>query len=224
MITSNVLLRTFRLQYGDNRGTCFAVDVDGRQYLITAKHLVDGMPAKGVINIYQNGNWSSIAVSLVGFAPGNIDIAVLATDRVLVRDLPLPANMAEIILGQDVYFLGFPYDMFTEVPELKLQFPLPFIKKGTASSFNFRLDRKILYIDGYNNPGFSGGPVVFAKQGQRDFNVVSVISGFRAQKEPIYDGKDMTQLIYYYNTGIVISYGVSHAIDIIKENPIGVQL
>ena len=40
MITTNVLQRTFHLKYGANSGTCFTIDIDGRQYVVTARHVV----------------------------------------------------------------------------------------------------------------------------------------------------------------------------------------
>ena len=33
MVTVNVLQRTFRFKYGDNGGTCFSIDIDGKQYI-----------------------------------------------------------------------------------------------------------------------------------------------------------------------------------------------
>ena len=45
MITSNVIHRTFHIRYRNGTGTAFAIDRDGRQYLITARHLVEGVAA-----------------------------------------------------------------------------------------------------------------------------------------------------------------------------------
>jgi hypothetical protein len=40
MVTSEALKRTFHLKFGDQAGTCFAIDVEDKQYLITAAHIV----------------------------------------------------------------------------------------------------------------------------------------------------------------------------------------
>ncbi len=40
MTIANILNRTFHMSYGGSTGTCFTVDVDGRQYLVTARHVV----------------------------------------------------------------------------------------------------------------------------------------------------------------------------------------
>lgn len=55
MITTNVLQRTFRIKYGENTGTCFTIDVDDRQYIATARHVVDGIQRKDTIEIFHEG-------------------------------------------------------------------------------------------------------------------------------------------------------------------------
>jgi hypothetical protein len=48
-ITSNVLRRVLMIQVGTTSGSSFTIDVDGRQYLITAKHLVAGLKLEDTI-------------------------------------------------------------------------------------------------------------------------------------------------------------------------------
>ena len=40
MVTVNVHMRVYRIRRGKFEGTCFAIDVDGRQYMVTANHVV----------------------------------------------------------------------------------------------------------------------------------------------------------------------------------------
>ena len=42
MITSNFIHRIFRIKCGEFMGTGFTIDVDGKQYVVTAKHVVNG--------------------------------------------------------------------------------------------------------------------------------------------------------------------------------------
>jgi hypothetical protein len=51
MITSNVIQRVFHLKFGTGTGTCFAIDFEGRQYLVTAKHVVYGLIDKQEVEI-----------------------------------------------------------------------------------------------------------------------------------------------------------------------------
>lgn len=87
--------------------------------------------------------------------------------------------------------------------------------------------QSILLLDGHNNPGFSGGPVVFREAGKlgTDYQVASVISGYRFEPETILDAEgNETQYRYRSNTGIILSYNINHALDAIHDNPIGIEI
>jgi hypothetical protein len=77
-------------------------------------------------------------------------------------------------------------------------------------------------LDGHNNPGFSGGPVLFKEQEHGELKVAAVVSGYRFENEPIYHGEQELPVTYRYNTGIIISYGIKHAVALATTNPIGV--
>ena len=102
------------------------------------------------------------------------DVAVFATGVKLGPRYPLSIGMAGVILSQEVYFLGFPYSMITYWNESKVA-PLPFVKKAIVSQIELSEHSSILYLDGHNNPGFSGGPVVCKLPKHTDWMVVGVI-------------------------------------------------
>ena len=54
MITSNVIHRVFKIQYEDSEGTGFTIDVEGCEYLITAKHIVESLTGAGTIGMFSN--------------------------------------------------------------------------------------------------------------------------------------------------------------------------
>jgi hypothetical protein len=225
MITANVYHRTSRIKYGDSHGTCFTIDVEGRQYLITAKHLVEGISPSDTVEVFYNNRWRPMAVTLVGEAPSEADITVLAPSVRLSPDIPLPSTNAGIVYAQDVYFLGYPYNLFADIGEVNRNFPMPFVKKAILSSMSKTAEGiERLFLDGHNNPGFSGGPVVWTQAGKNDYSVAGVVSGFQSVNEPVYDGTTPTTLAYRYNTGIIIAYGIQHAIAVIESNPIGLEL
>jgi hypothetical protein len=126
-------------------------------------------------------------------------------------------TIAELAFGQDVYFLGFPYKMWSDVGSIMGGLPCPFAKKGTVSSLGFG-DPQVLYIDAINNEGFSGGPLIFSPLGKpTDVRVAGVVSKFRIEHEPVLDEKgNQTGHTVPYNTGFLVAYGVKHALDIIK--------
>lgn len=222
MITANVIHRVFRIAVAERTGTAFAIDIDGRQYLITARHVADSLSGPSQIQVFRQGAWSALPVSVIGHAPGDVDVSVLAPSRRLTptNNLPLPANSRGMVYGQDSYFLGFPYNVLTRYILGGDGFPLPLVKRATVSA----MDRGVFLLDGHNNPGFSGGPVVFTLPNQADFRVAAVISGFQAVEEPVLHGGEETDLTYRYNTGIIVAHDVGAAIEIIGANPVGFEL
>ena len=222
MITTNVYCRTFQIRFGNNLGTCFTIDVDGRQYLVTAKHVIHGISAGTTIDIHHEGRWKGLEVQIVGHAQGDIDISVLAASIQVGPSFPFPADMAGLMYGQDVYFLGYPYGTTIEVGDLNFNFPMPFVKKAIMSCVDNV--NGIVFLDGHNNPGFSGGPVVFTAPNTIEYKVAAVISGYRFVAEPVFQGDAQLSITYKYNTGIIISYGIKHAVDLIRKDPIGFEL
>ena len=73
MITSNVIHRTFHIRYGSGTGTMFSIDRDGRQYLITAKHVVEGIVSGGSISVFHDKQWRNTTVEVVGMGAGGAD-------------------------------------------------------------------------------------------------------------------------------------------------------
>jgi hypothetical protein len=73
----------------------------------------------------------------------------------------LEPSIGGFVLGQDMFFVGYPFKMWADGGPMMCGRPLPFVKKGTLSAFETLSDPKILWIDAINNEGFSGGPLVF---------------------------------------------------------------
>jgi len=224
MITTNAIQRTFHIKVGDSTGTCFTIDVENKQYLVTAKHVVPDLVGTSNIEIFHEQQWKNIEVTVVGHCDGEIDISVLTTNLQISPTHPLEPTSAGMAYGQDVYFLGFPYGMAGEIGLMNRDFPFPFVKKAIVSCMYFENGIQISFLDGHNNPGFSGGPVIFKEHNSIDYKVCSVVSGYRYQEEPVYQNGNPVPLELRANTGIVITYGIKHAVDLIKANPIGFEL
>lgn len=218
MITANIIHRVFHIRYHNSLGTGFTIDISGREYLVTARHIVETLQGSEIIELFSNGTWIQIDVHLVGHALGEADISVLATERRLTPpNLPMEAESNGLIYGQNVYFLGFPYGFLGQYNFGSDGFPLPFVKKAIVSLFN----GSTYLLDGHNNPGFSGGPVVFRNSPNENFKVAAVISGYQAVEEPIYEGNQTTSLTYSYNTGIIVTHRIDFALDLVRNNLVG---
>ena len=113
MITINVISRTFHLKFGASIGTCFLIDIDSRQYFVTAKHVVENLKDNDEIEIYFKGQWAKLKARLTGHS--NVaDVSVFTTD-IFIACHGLPTTTDGIVYGQDLYFLGFPYGLKAEI-------------------------------------------------------------------------------------------------------------
>lgn len=230
MITSNVIHRTFRIHYKENIGTCFTITVDSEMYLITAQHIVEEITGSDLIEIYYDGEWKKIPVNLIGHTSKSVDISVLTGNLSFSSDHPLPASSAGMSYGQDVYFLGFPNivninEQSPRIRELNRNFPLPIVKSAVLSGF---VDKNHDWIDGYGNPGFSGGPVVFRPSDSNSFHVAGVIVNYKPEIFPVYKtelqakngGGLGSKIVGYYrgNSGIMTISNIQRAVNLIHNN------
>ena len=233
MITTNVLQRTFRVRRERYTGTAFAIDVEGKQYLVTARHLVEGFSSRDTLQIFHEKKWKYIPIGLVGLGEGEVDVAVFACSLQLAPLHVLEPSTQGLVLGQTVYFLGFPFGWDGGAEEINRDFPLPFVKSGVFSAMTFQDPRK-MFIDGHNNTGFSGGPVVFYEHEDRkkDLRVAGVVASYPTPLEPVVNkggepilNPDDEPIAYAReNPGITVAFNIRHATDLIEANPIGFQL
>lgn len=218
MVTSNALQRTFRMRFAGNTGTAFTIDIEEKQYLVTASHMLPGYSG-GKIEIYHDGEWKALYCILLGKGdPSDCDIAVLEPQIRLSPNHPFPATAGHLVLGQPAYFLGLPYHYSQDAGHLNRDFPLPLVKGCVISAFM----GSRLVLDGHNNPGFSGGPVVFVPHGQQPseaspFCVAAVVSGYPGALQPVLDAESQAVgLFVRENPGIVIAYDIKHALEYIR--------
>jgi S1-C subfamily serine protease len=247
-LTSNVLKRVVRIVIGGNSGTAFTIDVDGRHYLVTAKHVVATIKtAEATIGVCGDGGECKEKLFTVLRCADPIDIAVLVPREILTATYALPAESAGMVLGQDVYFVGFPYadpalNTITQALE-----NIGFVRKAVWSAQQRKDNATTMYFDGRNNAGFSGSPIVYLQQSKLgyDFKVAGVVSGFRTDYADVVTPTPITEdkvtdedralnrvvkasdgtlrkliptgQVVSGNTGIVIGYDIGHALDLIRK-------
>jgi len=215
MITNNVIQRVFYIKNKSGTGTAFIIDIDKKQYFITAKHVIDNLNTGSIIELFYQNDWQPFLIKLVGHHPV-ADVSVFVIEH-YIEAFEVIADSNGIAYGQDLYFLGFPYGFKGNIGERNRHFPLPLVKKGILSCIFFDDRPAYMLIDGHNNPGFSGGPVVFKTANSQDFKIAGIISGFYLEREnglPVINS----------NSGIIIAYDITVALELIKSNPIGLTV
>lgn len=220
--------------------TAFSLDVENKQYLITASHVIKFIGNEGTIDIFHDSQWKPIDINVVGRGDANhsaTDVAVLAATCHLDPSHPgtyyqLKTTTTSFVFGQQVYFCGFPYDLYTEI-EKNNGYPVPMIKGALISGTIKKTGMPELFVlDGHNNPGFSGGPVAFQPEGGQtpEFQVIGVVSGYHVNHAPvIYQDRSTgqqqaTKLVSRENAGIILCPSIKQAIDMIERKPIGFEL
>jgi S1-C subfamily serine protease len=225
MVSSNVLQRVFQIKHDDMLGTAFTIDVDGRQYVITARHVVSKIGDAGEIQIRRETEWLSLPVKAFFPTARSIDIAVLAPEVQVSQPLPLHTR-STYYLSQDVYCCGFPYGLSMEGKKINAGFPIPFVKKGVVAALGVpdNEGQEVVVLDAINNPGFSGGPVVLQDTQTHQLAVIGVVSSFRFQEDKVIaEGKE-TGMTVRSNTGLTIVYPTKAALDVIHAHRVGFEL
>ncbi len=221
MITNNVIQRVFRIKAGSATYTAFALDHGGRQYCVTVRHAFEKTGPPNSVKIYHDGQWKDLPVCLVGIGSGEDDIAVLAPNIQLAPTFPLEPTTG-LVLGEQVFFLGFPLGMMSAGGQINREFPIPLVKSGVFSG----AQGHTFWVDGHNNPGFSGGPLVHAggKTNKQDYRIAGVICGYRLSMLPLHNHLGNQIGALPDNSGIVVACSIKPAIELIEGRPIGYDL
>jgi S1-C subfamily serine protease len=219
-VPDEMLRRTLFIKVGNEGGTAFALDYKGKIYLVTAKHVVAGLsPTGATIQVWQSNRWVDYKTVKILFPPSNdADIAVLETTETVAKpfEITVPQGKEGVTFGQQVWFLGYPHGLGTRDAS-GLSFC--FIKRGTMSAIDSTdPNAVILYIDGFNNPGFSGGPIVYFDHITQAYRILGVVKGYKNENaRVIVNGVEQdTQLLV--NSGILVGYSIQHALQAIDPN------
>lgn len=238
LIQPEILNRVFKLVYGDpykqsfSSGTAFTMECNDSQFLITARHVFEQSaewtyPNEGTIWLLtDNGKYTLYEVDIKYPADTKVDIAVmrLKNHQYVSKNPNLNTNEGnineELILGQDVFFLGFPYDYGTLLmPFSGSERPMPVIKKACFSG-RLKGGHACMVFDGLNNPGFSGGPVCYRSTDAPNgtMSIAAVISGYFPEKQDVLDENGRPTGSYVKsNTGIITAYDIKEAVQVAER-------
>ena len=217
------LVHTLAIKTANGIGSSFLVNHKGKIYLVTAGHVVRGLASADTpVQVLKDGVWRPIHVVKVLHPPSaKVDIAVLKTE---LEAKPSEAiqldddDNEDVMMGQSVWFLGYPsadllHSYFQGHKEMA------FVKRGSMSAMDGKdPDAVILYIDGINNKGFSGGPILYFDLNKHEYRIIGVVEGYKFENaEELIGGKAVeTKLLV--NSGILVGYSIVHAIQAMEQD------
>ena len=221
MVTNNILQRTFRIIHGKSAATAFTIENKGIQYIVTARHLFKEIQNGSLItiSILRNQEYIDYSARVMFHQNPNIDCAVLITSPYtdVTERYTIECTLHGITLGQDVYFLGYPFE-YDEVLKCLPQTttPVPFVKKACLSGISEEYGT--FFLDGINNPGFSGGPVCYNDPQTKSLKVAGLINCYRYIETPVYkNDKAVKNMTIRENTGIIYACSIQIVFEILEQ-------
>ena len=227
VISQNVINCMLHIRRANKTGSAFTIERGGKQYLVTARHVVEGIASGESIFIVHEKQWQTVDINVVGVGEGEVDVAVLAGQQQLSPTPSLEPDATMFFYGQQAYFLGFPFGWDSGGERSNNGRPIPFAKAGIISAFLSEDAPAVqkIYLDAHANEGFSGGPVVFPRlDKQKELRVVGVVVGYPKSFQPVVDDNGNTVAHAQENPGLVLAINISHVVALIDANPIGFAL
>ena len=211
--------RVVRIETTVGRGAAFTIERNGHQWLVTARHLLPPDDPAPECTLSRGAYRTTLRLGFLGDPGGQGDVAIASLQQPITQqDLDLHADSTGVKWSQTVYFLGYPYGMGTSGGAASPPGEeIPFVKQAIVSASQFISDSlSIWYLDGINNPGFSGGPVVANTDQYETMQVIGVVFGNRSSERPLeVEKKVVAEAVVRQNTGIIMATDIRYVTNLI---------
>jgi S1-C subfamily serine protease len=216
-VPAEIMARTGFIKWGNEAGTAFTIDYQDKLYLITARHVVAGIPdTNAVLQVRDGDKWTEYKTTKTIYPESSdVDIAIFATDEKPPQHFAIEpmSGASGPTFGQQLWFIGYPYGLGSNIQG----HILPFLKRGSMSAVDSTNKSAIIfYIDGFNNPGFSGGPIIFWDFSSHKYEILGVVQGYKEDTAKTLVNGRQVDTQYLVNSGILVAYSIGHAMDAIK--------
>lgn len=220
-VTEFEFSRTFNIRKDSSMGTSFLISNNQKNYWVTAKHVLGKIKNNQKIAFYilQDTSWLLATGTVFIHTNPQIDIAVISPDDTSTINA-IKLDQTTIVLGDEGFFLGFPFGLKTnDKGKMNKGFPFPLIKKCVFSGGYNENGIQMFFLDGNNNPGFSGGPVFFKNRenpNDKRLYLAAIVSAYVNQKNQMIT--PIGTFDYNENSGIILAYSVSNLKEILTQN------
>jgi S1-C subfamily serine protease len=184
MLQGRHLIPTIKINHASRIGTAVLLRSQGYGYIVTARHLVEGLRAAERILVRRGDGWRPVEVQDVRYGDDNRidDIAVLSVPEVAhAQAVDDDLVMMALTVGQAVAYCGFPLSLEGVAPDGH-DWPMALVKGGIYSGSVRMQERMVHLFDAVNNVGFSGGPI-FAQDVDGTPKLVAIVSGYEFDRD-----------------------------------------
>jgi len=199
-------------------GTAFLYQKDGLTLFVTAQHVLGRASAGGFVYLKKPSGWTKFELNGVTIHPEGQDAATFGLSNF---DITIPHRFTHpadgpLGLGQELKFIGFPHGL-ENTASSPSGFSTPLVRTAFFSGVivDPSTHKKLLILDGLNNPGYSGGPVWAPGPTPDEPSLLGLISGYRIEergKSLVYEasaaGERPTDNLF-----VKLNSGIIHAID-----------
>lgn len=220
-VVSDVLTNVFPIQTDTLKGASFVIQKNNRQFLVTARHLFKKALKNGQqvgIGLFKQNKLELLRANIFIDKDTTVDVVVLTLNKQLIEIVPLQLG-GQIMVGQDLYFLGFPSFGGNNFISFDSSFgALPLVKRATFAGMINQKGYTRLFLDGHNNPGFSGGPIIAYDYFAKKNIICGIISGYFYEEKNLMNDAVIYKEFIKENSGIIDAVHIKVVNDIIDEN------
>lgn len=169
---------TYRIQGRNGTGSAIRIRSGKRSFLVSARHVLEGICSGDCVPVRRNNNWENWPVSNVFQDEQGHDCIVLELRENQGVSIPIDL-LASTHGSQGAEFLqiGFPLGQSIDGYNINNGYPLPLIKSSICAGWITYNEVYYLVFDSYSNKGFSGGPVIGYENGSSatDLRVFGIV-------------------------------------------------
>jgi len=182
-ITLSVLhLETaFNVRTAHGEGTCFLYRDDDGLFFVSAAHLFKEVKANETVFLRHTSGWEPSVIEEISLHPDGADVCCF----VIVGRMPTKLDInyqseISVFLGDELKFIGFLHKLALSY-DSRTGLATGLVRTAFFSGFCEIEGQKMWILDGFNNKGYSGGPLYsLAQDGQPA--ITGVVVGFRHEQ------------------------------------------
>lgn len=179
MLTTLQMNNCFQVRTAGGTGTAFIFgNADGWAFF-TGGHVIAGVAAGDTVYFKRENDWMPASVTYIMRDDEGHDVAAFSVSTTPGEKIVFNHDEPAMEPGAEVKFLGFPHGLDSNYPSRK-GFATPLVRSAHLSGIIKINGVPVVVFDGFNNPGYSGGPVYWISPDGEPL-LVSVISGYRRE-------------------------------------------